>query len=93
VFGHRPRLAHSHQGHHPHPLRRQLAISFAVAATLAVLALLLLPPRAHGNFVYWTNLFGNSKGRAKINGTGPNDSFIPGVPSSPGASGIAVDSK
>jgi hypothetical protein len=76
-----------------HPVRRQVGISIAVAVLLAVLALLLLPPRAHANFVYWTNLFGNSIGRAKINGTAPNDSFIPGIPSSPGPSGIAVDSK
>src|SRR5882757_5743274 len=66
----------------------------ALAATLATaLVLLILPPVASANFVYWTNLFGNSIGRAKINGTGPNDGFIPGIPSSPGATGIAVDSK
>src|SRR5882757_11570751 len=73
----------------PHRRGRRLL----VAALLAVIALLILPPIASANFVYWTNLFGNSIGRAKINGTSPNDSFIPGIPSSPGASGIAVDSK
>jgi hypothetical protein len=65
-----------------------------VAAVLAAaIALLALPPLASANFVYWTNLFGSSIGRAKINGTGANDSFIPGIPSSPGPSGIAIDSK
>ena len=91
MFGHRPRLAHPHQGDHPHPLRRQLAISLAVAALLAVLALLLLPPRAHGNFVYWTNSDpGTTIGRAKINGTALNDSFISGLND---PEGVAVDSK
>ena len=58
---------------------------------LAALALLLLPPRAHGNFVYWTNQSpGTSIGRAKINGTALNDNFITGI-SDP--RGVAVDSK
>jgi hypothetical protein len=51
VFGHRPRLAHSHQGEHPHPLRRQVAITIAVATLLAIIALLLVPPHANGDFV------------------------------------------
>jgi hypothetical protein len=51
VFGHRARLAHSHQGAHLHRLRRQLWISLGVATLLAVIALLLLPPHANGNFV------------------------------------------
>jgi hypothetical protein len=62
----------------------------AVAALLAALALLIAPPHAHGNFVYWSNLFGNSVGRAKINGTGANGNFVTGL-SNPG--GVAVDSK
>jgi hypothetical protein len=51
VFGHRPRLAHSHQGEHPHSLRRQVAITIAVATLLAIVALLLVPPHANGDFV------------------------------------------
>jgi hypothetical protein len=51
VFGHRPRLAHSHQGEHPHSLRRQVAITIAVATLLAIIALLLVPPHANGDFV------------------------------------------
>jgi hypothetical protein len=51
VVEHRPRLAHSHQGEHPHPLRRQLWISLGVATVLALIALLLLPPHANGIFV------------------------------------------
>ncbi len=88
MLGHRPRLAHSHQG--DHPLRRQIALAVAIAALLAILALLLLPPHARGNFVYWTNDPGNSVGRAKINGTGLNDNFITGLNR---PIGVAVDSK
>jgi Low-density lipoprotein receptor repeat class B len=91
VFGHRPRLAHSHQADRPHPLRRQAWITVAIASLLAIIALLLLPPHAHGNFVYWTNdTPGNSIGRAKINGTGLNDNFITGLNR---PIGVAVDSK
>jgi hypothetical protein len=90
VVGRVPHLPHSEQSDHPHPVRRQVAISVVVAALLALTALLLVPPRAHGNFVYWSNLFGSSIGRAKINGSGANDSFIGGTPN---AGGVAVDSK
>ena len=65
----------------------------AAAGLLAAVALLIAPPHAHGNFVYWTNLFGDSIGRAKINGAGSNDNFVSGIPTSSGAAGIAVDSK
>jgi hypothetical protein len=51
VFGHRPRLAHSHQGEHSHHLRRQVGFTIAVATVLAIIVLLLLPPHANGNFV------------------------------------------
>jgi hypothetical protein len=64
--------------------------TLGVAALLAVIALLIAPPHAHGNFVYWSNSDGNSLGRAKINGTGLNNSFVSGVT---GPWGIAVDSK
>jgi hypothetical protein len=90
VFGHRPRLAHSHQGEHPHPLRRQVGITIAVATLLAIIALLLLPPHANGNFVYWTNETETTIGRAKINGTGTNNNFITGLND---PLGVAVDSK
>jgi hypothetical protein len=91
VFGHRPRLAHSHQGEHPHPLRRQAWITIGVATLLAVIALLLLPPHAHGNFVYWANQSpGSTIGRAKINGTGANNNFIAGINQ---PRGVAVDSR
>jgi hypothetical protein len=72
---------------------RKRGTKAVAAGLLAITALMVAPPLASANFVYWTNLFGNSIGRAKINGTGSNDSFIPGIPSSPGAAGIAVDSK
>jgi hypothetical protein len=91
VFGHRPRLAHSHRGEHSHHLRRQVGLTIAVATLLAVIALLLLPPHANGNFVYWANNNAvNSIGRAKINGTGTNNGFISGL-GDPRA--VAVDSK
>ncbi len=90
MFGHKPRLAHAHHGEQ-HPLLRQIGISFGVAALLAIAALLLLPPHAHGNFVYWSNQSpGSTIGRAKINGTGANNSFIAGIDQ---PRGVAVDSK
>jgi len=51
VFGHRPRLALWHQGDHSHPLRRQVLVTIGVATLLAIIALLLLPPHANGNFL------------------------------------------
>jgi hypothetical protein len=54
------------------------------------MALLTVPSRAHGNFVYWTNETETSIGRAKINGVGPNNSFITGLND---PLGVAVDSK
>ena len=45
-------------------------------------------PRA--NFVYWTNDGGTTIGRAKLNGSGPNNSFIAGLND---PLGVAVDSK
>jgi hypothetical protein len=66
-------------------------MSIVIAALLAAIALLLLPPRARGNFVYWANNGASgSIGRAKINGTGANNAFIPGQ-NDPRA--VAVDSK
>jgi hypothetical protein len=47
-------MPHAHRQDHPHPLRRQIVVAIAVAALLAAIALLLLPPRADGNLVYWT---------------------------------------
>lgn len=67
-------------------------LTILAAALLAALALLLLPPHAHGNFVYWANgeTSGTSIGRAKINGTGANNNFITGLVQ---PSAVAVDSK
>jgi hypothetical protein len=61
-----------------------------VAGLLAAIVLLLLPPLANANFVYWTNEGGTTIGRAKINGTGVNNSFITGLDD---PHGVAVDSK
>jgi hypothetical protein len=66
-------------------------LTLVAAALLAALALLIAPPHAHGNFVYWTNdAPGNSIGRAKINGTGLNDNFVTGLNR---PIGVATDSK
>jgi hypothetical protein len=91
VLGRGVHLTHAHGADHQHPLRRRAAITIVVAALLAALALLIAPPHAHGNFVYWTNdAPGNSIGRAKINGTGLNDNFVTGLNR---PIGDAVDSK
>ncbi len=80
MFGRRlSHAGHSHHVGHPHPLRRRVLLTILVAALLAALALLISPPHAHGNFVYWANgTTPGSIGRAKINGTGQNNNFISG---------------
>jgi hypothetical protein len=90
VFERRWQAADSHHSDHAHPLRRRVAVLIAVAALVAAMAPLLMPPRANGNFVYWTNETGTTIGRAKINGLGPNNSFISGLND---PLGVAVDSK
>jgi hypothetical protein len=91
VFGRVSHAGHSDHERDSHPLRRRAAITVAIAALLAALALLIAPPHAHGNFVYWANgIDPGSIGRAKINGTGANDNLITGL-SQPTA--VAVDSK
>jgi hypothetical protein len=90
VFGRVSHVGHSDHAGEQHQLRRRALLSLAIAAMLAALALLIAPPHARGNFVYWSNSDGNSLGRAKINGTGLNNSFVTGVTS---PWGIAVDSK
>ncbi len=92
MFGRRlSHAGHSDQGEHPHPLRRRVALTLLAAALLAALALLIAPPHAHGNFVYWANgTTPGSIGRAKINGTGANNNFITGLDQ---PTGVAVDSK
>jgi virginiamycin B lyase len=92
VFGRR--LSHAGHAHdtRAHPLRRRVVLTLLAAALLAALALLISPPHANGNFVYWANNSPvNSIGRAKINGTGTNNAFISTAPGDPFA--VAVDSK
>jgi hypothetical protein len=73
VFGRVSHAGHSQHGGDQHPLRRRALVTVVVAALLAALALLLAPPHARGNFVYWANpTTPGSIGRAKINGTGFN---------------------
>jgi len=91
VFGRRLSHAGSHQMGHAHPLRRRVLLTLLAAALLAAVALLIAPPHAHGNFVYWANSTDpGSIGRAKINGTGANNNLITGL-NQPSA--VAVDSK
>jgi hypothetical protein len=71
------------------PETQQLKSRRAVLVVmLAALALMLLPDVAGANFVYWANSQGTSIGRAKINGTGLNNNFIPAT----NPFGVAVDS-
>ena len=92
MFGRR--LSHagdSHHHGHDHPVRRRVLLTLLAAAVLAALALLIAPPHANGNFVYWANQSpGSTIGRAKINGAGPNNNFITGI-SQP--RGVATDSR
>jgi hypothetical protein len=89
VFGRRL-AGHSH--HTDHPLRRRVLLTLLAGALLAALFLLITPRNANGNFVYWTNTQNpaGSVARAKINGTGLNENFIPNLA---GPSGVAVDSQ
>ena len=75
---------------HPHPLRRQVGLTILIALLLATIVLLLLPPHARGNFVYWANDTESTIGRAKINGSGVNNAFISGLSD---VHGVAVDSR
>jgi hypothetical protein len=86
VFGRRL-AGHSH--HSEHPLRRRVLLTILGAAVLAALFLLIAPRNANGNFVYWSNSQGTSLGRAKINGTGLNNSFVPAT----NPFGVGVDSR
>jgi virginiamycin B lyase len=65
-------------------------VTILIAALLAALALLIAPPHAHGNFVYWASSGQTTIGRAKLNGTGVNNAFITGLSD---VHGVAVDSK
>jgi virginiamycin B lyase len=65
-----------------------MAKRMSLLLTLVVLA---LPAAAEANFVYWTNQNPETTiGRAKINGTGLNNSFIAGIEQ---PRGVAVDSR
>jgi hypothetical protein len=65
-------------------------VAVIVALLTTVILLLLLVKDANGNFVYWTNETETTIGRAKINGVGPNNSFITGLND---PLGVAVDSR
>lgn len=80
MFGRVPHTPYAPEEHRAHPLLRQVALAVGIAVLLAATALLLLPPKANGNFVYWTSGGTDSSiGRAKINGAGLNNDFITGL--------------
>lgn len=90
MFERVPHMPHAHREENPQPLR-QIAVAVVIAALVAAIVILLLAPRAaSANFVYWTNDNETTIGRAKINGTGANNSFIAGLND---PLGVAVDSK
>ncbi|MGH2982699.1 MAG: hypothetical protein ACRDK5_00345 [Solirubrobacterales bacterium] len=88
-----PHVQRAHRGRwhlgDPFPLGGRAAAALVVVLTIVIL-LLLFVKEANGNFVYWTNETQTSIGRAKINGVGPNNSFITGLND---PLGVAVDSK
>ena len=56
MFGRRlSHAGHSHHAEHRIPCAGGSLLTLLAAAVLAALALLIAPPHAHGNFVYWTN--------------------------------------
>ncbi len=63
----------------------------AVCAILTFAALLLVLPATAGAYLYWGNLAEPASiGRASLDGTGVNDSFLPG---NKYVAGVAVDSR
>jgi Zn ribbon nucleic-acid-binding protein len=66
----------------PHPRRYLVLLSAALLAVTLALA-----PRAEA-FVYWTESFGDTIGRANVDGTGVDKRFITGARN---PSGVAVD--
>ena len=75
--------------HHRHrPQGRRLALAAGVAGLLATIVLLILPPLAKANFVYWASAGQTTVGRAKLNGTGVNNAFVTGLTN---VHGVAVD--
>jgi hypothetical protein len=74
----------------PHAHSRRRARKAVLVGLVAVIALLVLPPLASANFVYWASGGQTTIGRAKLNGTGVNNAFISGLSN---VGGVAVDSK
>ena len=73
----------------PHDRSRRITTGMA-AGLLAAIVLLILPPLANANFVYWASSGQTTIGRAKLNGTGVNNAFIQGLT---GVQAVAVDSQ
>lgn len=78
-----------HAAHH-HSSGKGILGAGLIALLLAAILLLLVPPHARGNFVYWANGGQSSIGRAKINGSGPNNALVAGLTN---VHGVTVDSK
>ena len=87
MFERVPVIPHpQHDRHQPHTRR---AAWVTAAGLFAAIVLLLLPPLAKANFVYWASAGQTTIGRAKLNGTAVNNAFIKGLTN---VHGVAVDS-
>jgi len=71
-------------------MRTSRARARVAALAIFAAAVCAVPATAEGNFVYWTNDGGSTIGRAKLNGSGPNNSFIAGLND---PLGVAVDTR
>ena len=75
--------------HSTHALRSRL-VALGAIGLLALTLVVLLPPVAKANFIYWTNANQTTLGRAKLNGSGVNNAFIAGLSD---VHGVTIDSK
>ena len=74
----------------PQVQSRSRGTKAVIAGLLAAVTLLLLPPLASANFVYWASAGQTTIGRAKLNGTAANNAFITGLTN---VHGVAVDAQ
>ena len=65
-------------------------VAMPAVPLIAALLLMLCGPSAQATGIYWTNQLASTIGRANLDGTGVNESFIKGAQA---PCGIAVDAK
>jgi hypothetical protein len=70
-------------------MRPRQPLAYLATSELAAGCGCLAPPAAHA-YIYWGNVGGRAIGRANLDGSGVNQSFISGASSSVG---VAVDSQ